>query len=90
MSELKHRIEQLETEDPGLITLELEDGTTRSFPGLRPLQFLLQAEEELRRGSGPAADAVLRSVAASPNLGRMHELMRAVWGPIVESSSGKS
>ena len=74
---LRNRIEELERLDPGVITLTLDDGSSRSFPGLSPVQFCTQAGEEFKRGGGPISDAILRAVSASRNMGRLHELLRA-------------
>ena len=82
---LRNRIEELERLDPGVITLTLDDGTSRSFPGLSPVQFCTQAGEEFKRGGGPISDAILRAVSASRNMGRLHELLRAKWIPFLEA-----
>jgi hypothetical protein len=82
---LRSRIEQLEQADPGVVWLVLDDGTRREFPGMKPLSFLAQAEQEFRTGSGRAFDAVMRAASASANIGRMHELMRSTWIPQIEA-----
>ena len=78
---LRSRVEQLEQETPGLITLVLDDGSRLSFPGLTPLEFCLEAKEQFRRGGGRISDAILRAVDSSSNVGKLWQLMRAVWIP---------
>ena len=86
---LRHRIEELEKTTPGEIVLTLEDDTRLHYNGT-VLEFLMEAKKEFRAAQesgsklGPLADAVLRCVHASPNVGKLHELMRAVWIPILE------
>jgi len=79
---LRSRIEELERKDPGVITLTLDDGSTRSFPRLKPIEFLTAAENEIRSGGGPIAGAILRCVAASSNIGRLWELIQALFDPV--------
>jgi len=86
--ELKQRIEQLEKTTPGEIVLTLADDTRLHFDGT-PLEFLAQAEQEFRSGGGVLSDAVLKCVHASPNFGKLHELVRAVWTPITEAQDEK-
>lgn len=81
---LRSRIEQLEMETPGLITLFFDDGTWRSFPGMNTLEFCMQAQREFRSGGGTAFDAVMRAVDAR-NCGKMWQLMRGAWIPLLEA-----
>jgi hypothetical protein len=84
LDEQKRRLMKLEGFVPNDIVLELEDGTSLHYEG-STLEFLVEAKEQFERGGGPLADAVMQSVDASPSLGKLHELMRAVWTPVAEA-----
>jgi hypothetical protein len=82
---LRSRVEELERQAPRVIVMTMQDGSQRSFPGLTPLEFVMRAKEQFKRGGGPMSDAILLAVSATRNMGRLHELMRAVWLSPVEA-----
>lgn len=87
---LRTRVEQLELETPGTVRLYLDDGSTREFPGLKPLEFLLECERQLRAGDGPLAPLLLRAVDAKNCCGQLWRLMQAVWSPVIEAEAQRS
>ena len=88
LEDARRRLIKLEGFVPNDIVLQLDDGTSLHYDGT-VLEFLMDAEKQFRAGGGPLSDAVMRSVPRGhPRLGRMHELMRAVWTPV--GNAGKS
>jgi hypothetical protein len=81
---LRGRIETLEAETPGVVTLILDDGSTRSFPGRKGLEFLAECEKQFRAGGGPLASLLMRAVDAKNCCGKIWRLMQCVWGPLEE------
>jgi hypothetical protein len=79
---LRMRVEQLEAETPGVVTLILDDGSRRIFPGREGLEFLAECEKQFRAGSGPLASLLLRTVGAENCCGQVWRLMQAVWRPL--------
>jgi hypothetical protein len=89
MSELKHRIEELEKNTPGIIVLILNDGSERAFPGLSLLDFISQGIKEIRARRGPIFDVIGRAVDAR-NCGLLWQVLAVqAYGPLEPHSDGR-
>jgi hypothetical protein len=85
LEDAKRRLVKLEGFVPNDVVLELDDGTSLHYEGTA-LEFLTEAQQQGHAGGGPLFDAVMRSVPGrNPQLGRLHELMRAAWTPVLEA-----
>ena len=89
LTDAKARLAKLEGEVPNDIVLGLSEGTSLHYEG-SALAFAMDGMREACEGGGPIVNACQHAVRVSGNLGRLHELIRAAVGPILEEREGKS
>ena len=88
MTDLRRRIEALETEVPEAIVLHLDNGREFRHPG-PSLEFYFQGLEQIRKGRGPIAEVIDRVVDAE-GCGRLWEVLKVLaHGPAEKVKRGR-